>query len=132
MANMVAMFAEGEFMINIPVRKGYEAVEKVLTAHDFVLLGGEDGIYLYSGELHSEVVVALGEGGAITAVMYEKSELSQKEVNKLFKSLSEQAINKFGKPHVKQKGIDIAWFFSDYMYAISKEKGKVSVEWFKD
>ena len=64
--------------------------------------------------------------------MYEKSELSKKEMNNLCKSLCEQAIKKFGKPHVKQKGTDIAWFFSDYMFAISKEKGTVSVEWFKN
>ncbi len=132
LANLGVMHAECEYMFTLPVRKGYAAVDRELTAHDFVLLGGEEGTYLYLGEVHSEVMVATGDGGVITAVTYEKTDLSKKEEKALFQSLCNEAIKLYGKPHMKDKSAkdtDFAWFFSDYMFSISKEKGIVAITW---
>ena len=84
------------------------------------------------GEMKFEVMVATGDGGVITAVTYEKTDLSKKEQKALFQSLCNEAIKLYGKPHMKDKSAKdtyFVWFFSDYMFSISKEKGIVSITW---
>ena len=131
-ANLGLMRAECEYLVKIPVHKGYEAVDRELTAHDFVLLAGEDGTYLYMDVLQSTVLIVTGDGGVITAITYEKTDLSKKEEKSFFQSLCDEATKLYGKPHMKDKtakDTSFVWFFADYMFCISKEKGIVSITW---
>jgi hypothetical protein len=131
-ANIGLMYAECEYLVKIPVHKGYEAVDRELTAHDFVLLGCEDGTYLYMDDIQSNIMIVTGDGGVITAITYEKTDLSKKEEKAFFQSLCDEATKLYGKPHMKDKTAKdtyFVWFFADYMFGISKEKGIVSITW---
>ena len=126
------LHAQSTYFMWVPKQQGFESFKRILSDNGFELQIWEGSTYVFnktSKAITTEIVVVSPPTGDVTDVMYEYAQEGVK-TSHLYKNISKEAIDNFGKPHIKTSK-EMGWFFSDYSIVVMKDKAGVSMVWTK-